>query len=277
MEYLMTYGWAILIIAIVLVALFSLGVFNSANFTPKAPPGSCQVFRPNGPGTTFDLNLEGECNGELPQYVAQFNGASSGISIQPTSGLDPQSITVSAWASLAPVAGMYGVVTDKPSAANGINIYMSSSGQNVGSLMTSYAGGQPASYNTWYYLVATYNPMTGNDLFYVNGQYVAWAPATAGVMSNSGQSTVIGEFYNYGYDHFDGMISNVQIYNFTMPANDIQTLYNEGIGGAPIDITNLVGWWPLNGNAQDYSGNQNNGVATSVVYTTSWGSTYTQP
>ncbi len=31
MEYLMTYGWAILIIAIVLIALFSLGVFSNAN------------------------------------------------------------------------------------------------------------------------------------------------------------------------------------------------------------------------------------------------------
>ncbi|MCL4373754.1 MAG: hypothetical protein M1360_02630 [Candidatus Marsarchaeota archaeon] len=33
MEYLMTYGWAILIIAIVLAALFSLGVFSSTSFT----------------------------------------------------------------------------------------------------------------------------------------------------------------------------------------------------------------------------------------------------
>lgn len=31
MEYLMTYGWAILIIAVVLAALFSLGVFNGSN------------------------------------------------------------------------------------------------------------------------------------------------------------------------------------------------------------------------------------------------------
>ncbi|MEM4067806.1 MAG: hypothetical protein QXV17_13200, partial [Candidatus Micrarchaeaceae archaeon] len=66
MEYLMTYGWAILVIAVVLGALYSLGVFNANNFAPKAPPGSCQVFRPNGPGTSFDLNLEGVCNGELP-------------------------------------------------------------------------------------------------------------------------------------------------------------------------------------------------------------------
>ena len=32
MEYLMTYGWALLVIAIVLVALFALGVFNGSSF-----------------------------------------------------------------------------------------------------------------------------------------------------------------------------------------------------------------------------------------------------
>jgi len=79
MEYLMTYGWAILTIAVVLGALFQLGVFNANNFAPKAPPGSCQVFRPNGPGTTSFINLEGICSGELPQYVAEFNGANAYI------------------------------------------------------------------------------------------------------------------------------------------------------------------------------------------------------
>ena len=36
MEYLMTYGWAILIIAVVLAALFQLGVFNGNNFSSTA-------------------------------------------------------------------------------------------------------------------------------------------------------------------------------------------------------------------------------------------------
>ncbi len=66
MEYLMTYGWAILIIAVVLAALFSLGVFNTANLGPRAQPGSCHVFRPGGPNTNTNLNLMGVCSGELP-------------------------------------------------------------------------------------------------------------------------------------------------------------------------------------------------------------------
>lgn len=94
MEYLMTYGWAILIIAVVLGVLFQLGVFSSASFTPRAPPGSCRVFR-----TAGTTNLEGVCSGELPQYVTQFNG--NGQSYVPYSvTLKPNLITVSVWADI---------------------------------------------------------------------------------------------------------------------------------------------------------------------------------
>ncbi|MGC8776749.1 MAG: hypothetical protein ACP5P2_02270, partial [Candidatus Micrarchaeia archaeon] len=102
MEYLMTYGWAILIISVVLAALFQLGVFNANNFAPKAPPGSCQVFRPYGPGTTQFINLEGICSGELPQYVAQFNGQSS-VSIGNSGTINSPiaALTMTGWFTVA--------------------------------------------------------------------------------------------------------------------------------------------------------------------------------
>lgn len=52
MEYLMTYGWAILIVIIVAAVLFALGVFNPATYTQttavgfsgfNVPPGSFQL------------------------------------------------------------------------------------------------------------------------------------------------------------------------------------------------------------------------------------------
>ena len=43
MEYLLTYGWAILIIVAVLVSMFSLGVFNATE--PTAQPGACHVYK----------------------------------------------------------------------------------------------------------------------------------------------------------------------------------------------------------------------------------------
>ena len=98
MEYLMTYGWAILIIAVVLGAIYSLGLFNGASLAPRAQPGSCQIYRPNGPRTLTYISLEGACTNELPQYVAKFDGASSYLQIpNPSIGLNGNAISMSAW------------------------------------------------------------------------------------------------------------------------------------------------------------------------------------
>ncbi|MGC8622958.1 MAG: hypothetical protein ACP5UC_03285, partial [Candidatus Micrarchaeia archaeon] len=76
---------------------------------------------------------------------------------------------------------------------------------------------------------------------------------------------------------FAGSIANMQIYNTSLSANEIQALYQEGIGGAPINLQNLVAWYPLNGNANDYSGNGNNGVPNGVNFVSNWYSGYTPP
>jgi hypothetical protein len=76
MEYLMTYGWAILIIAVVLGVLFQMGVFNSSSLTVRVPPGACKVLR-----TSAAVNLVGQCSGILPKYVAQFDGQSSNFQL----------------------------------------------------------------------------------------------------------------------------------------------------------------------------------------------------
>jgi len=68
-----------------------------------------------------------------------------------------------------------------------------------------------------------------------------------------------------------GEESNVQIYNTSLDASSIATLYQEGIGGAPVNPQRLVGWWPLNGDTNDYSGNNNNGVPTAITYVSQYG------
>ena len=101
MEYLMTYGWAILIIAVVLGALYYLGVFNTANLAPRAQPGSCKVIRPSGPGTTTFVNLAGVCTGQLPLFVGSFDGQSSYVQLTGASAavrvFPSNAITLYAW------------------------------------------------------------------------------------------------------------------------------------------------------------------------------------
>ncbi len=60
MEYLMTYGWAILAIAIVLAALFELGIFNSVNTTVclSKPGFTCATPRYNATEVAFTIGQD---------------------------------------------------------------------------------------------------------------------------------------------------------------------------------------------------------------------------
>jgi len=81
-----------------------------------------------------------------------------------------------------------------------------------------------------------------------------------------------------GRPSYGNLLANVQIYNTSLSANEIRALYLEGIGGAPINLQHLVAWWPLNGNANDYSGNGNNGkIIGNVSFVSNWYNGYTPP
>jgi hypothetical protein len=281
MEYLMTYGWAILIIAVVLGALFQLGVFNANNFAPKAPPGACQVFRPNGPGTTSFINLEGVCSGELPQYVASFSG-SSYVTITSVPILAPTSFTVTAWVNpsvfLPPPGNWMDAVTEYCGAQTSWILRTSDTGdQKFHAIIQQGSNRWDApthilNTSKWYFLGMVSNGLSISSFY--NGNYLG-STSVNSITSTAG-NIFIGSACNGG-EPFIGQIANVQIYNTSLSTNEVQALYQEGIGGAPIDLQNLVGWWPLNGNANDYSGNGNNGQATAVTYTGSWTSGYTPP
>jgi hypothetical protein len=294
MEYLMTYGWAILIIAFVLGALFGLGFFNSANLAPKVGPGSCQIYRPQGPGTTQFINTEGVCNNELPQYAAQFNGASSYINTGTTaiSLNTPSTITVSAWINPSTSAlssgGSYRFIDNRITGQGagffietGLKVYHVDFNFYTPTLYTLYSSSS-INPNTWYDVVVTYNGNTGIANMYLNGQISNTLTASGNIVSSGSSPLLIGAQVNVAQPfstsyYFQGSIANVQIYNTSFTANEVTTLYDEGIGGNPLLLNNLIGWWPLNGNANDYSGNINNGVPTNVIFTNSWASTYSAP
>ena len=248
-----------------------MGVFDSANFAPKAQPGSCQVFK-----TVAATSLEGTCNNELPQYVAQFNGASSYILISSGPTLNYNPVTLTSW--------IY--QTNQCSSQCVITIGHTTGGYWGGGLVTrpnqivSIFDGAGAevpndiiSAGQWYFVAGSYDGSTIK--LYVNGQFISSTTPNS-ITPNSITGVGIGSYLD-GSQFFQGSITNVQIYNTSLSANDVAALYYEGIGGAPQNTQNLVGWWPLNGNANDYSGNNNNGAAVNVVYTGSWEEGYSQP
>ncbi len=289
MEYLMTYGWAILIIAIILVALFSLNLFNSYTFAPKAPPGACQVLRPNGPGSNVFVTMEGgsNCNGVIPEYTAQFNGQSSsivtGTKLLP---LGDEARSAFMWIYVENLTRDYII--------EGYGNYSTTLGNQYVALWLYggyiYFGDNQESFygnnlpktdlGKWYFVGYSYSGGASNTITVYLDTVNDTAPMQKALNTTlpASQAAFIGAgLGGYGYGFYKGDISNVQIYNSSLSKNDVNALYQEGIGGAPIDLQNLVGWWPLDGNANDYSGNGNNGVPSRVTYTSSWESGYSAP
>ena len=290
MEYLMTYGWAILIIAVVLGALFELGVFSGTFFMPHVPPGSCHVFRPYGPGTLDAINLEGECVGALPEYTAEFSSNTKILlNFSRYQSLGNYSITL--WVKLSNSITvnnadyLFSVVnlTNGPAYWLAIGGYDFPYAQYADPNGDVYTRGSlnDIPLDSWEFLSLTWNSsnkaltlyLNGNNIGTNNTLYTAPLKSTAhsAYIGSAFGSAFIGNYYLYGD------LADVQLYNKSISQNSINAIYSEGIGGAPVDLQNLVGWWPLNGNTNDYSGNNNDGNAANVIYTTNWESGYTQP
>ena len=278
MEYLMTYGWAVLAIAIVLIALAELGIFNGANVTPHSTAGACQAIH-----SAAGSSLAGQCNSAQPEFVAQFNGATSYVQINdaPYLRIGNPDFTFYAWInplSLSTCSSDNCIIFNKE---NSYEWALSSNGQLCWAIDNSVPGW--AWVCTSIYLpvgkfasvALTYNGV--DAVAYLNGVASAPTSATGDVGTGGFQPLKIGARGGSGGTGslFNGEISNVQIYNSSLSQSEVASLYQEGIGGVPVDPTHIVGWWPLNGNAQDYSGNNDQGTAASISYNASWSAEYT--
>ncbi|MDE1822902.1 MAG: LamG domain-containing protein [Candidatus Micrarchaeota archaeon] len=281
MEYLMTYGWAILAIAIVMVSLYSLGIFNVANLKPAANPGSCEVVR-----TTAQTSLAGQCSNLIPKYVGQFNGASS---INAGTGANmnfgwTNPFTITAWIETSQAAGSYYVIVGKASGGQGYLLSVNS-GEATVYLVGAWASNRiqiacSSSVNDgkWHYIATTYNgnkSATGTYVYMDNTQ--CHAVVADALTSNFATNNNVQMGYMAGWGGYQGSTADIQIYNTSLDNTSLKALYQEGIGGAPIDVGHLVAWWPLNGNANDYSGNNNQGTSTNIVWNANWQNNYTQP
>jgi hypothetical protein len=277
MEYLMTYGWAILIIAVVLSGLYSLGLFNSATLAPKASPGACEVYRPDGPLSIQYISLEGSCENRLPGYVAQFEGTGSSISIPSNpSLLSDGSFTVSEWVRFPDENAQWMPISRGGGYAGDYYLWRSGVGLGHVSLTLYDSGGNGQEVDSssgmqadkWYFLTATYNASTATDDVYING-VLSGTENPVSLGTSTFPNITIGN-KGGGPPYFNGTIANVQLYNNSMDASSVRALYEEGIGGAPINLQTLLGWWPLNDNTKDYSGNGNNGAPTKILFIQQW-------
>ena len=278
MEYLTTYGWAILIIAIILVAFFALGVFNSNAYSPKAQPGSCSITRNQYGGASES----GVCTNEIPQFVAQLSGTANVVipdSIGGTNGNPTNTITYTAWIETTSASAEAVVESGVHS-----GFLIDRSGQVFLHECDHGDTGVTVNNNnlnsgTWQFvaIVYSYGSLTG----YVDGSSAQTSTSLYGVSPIP--QPIISNVATIGYDqcdnseYFTGFLSNIQVYDTALSQADIESLYQEGIGGPPINLQSIVGWWPLNGNANDYSGYGNDGTSYGIAYSSNWYGSYSAP
>jgi hypothetical protein len=275
MEYLMTYGWAILVIAVVLGVLFQLGVFSSSSFSVRAPPGACRIFR-----SAAATALVGQCSGVLPQYVGVFSSPGSHFVSLPGMGATTNGLTqlsAFAWFYLTSTSSNQKIFTDYASADNAafiIGLQGSSTYTEFFLGGNDYSQSGIGSFTTgaWHQIGITWMNANAFYRIYLDG-------SSAGTFSTGGTGQTItsptsnggiGAFSGGGWP-FNGFITNAQLYNASLTADEVQILYSEGMGGAPIFPMKLISWWPLNGDAKDYGGNNNNGVPSGLSYVSQYG------
>ncbi len=119
---------------------------------------------------------------------------------------------------------------------------------------------------TWSFIAATYNSPNENIFVGTANTYASSVFSQSAGVSNAAIGYCI--YCSPQGDAFNGMMADVQAYNASLSYSQVVALYYEGIGGAPVLTQNTVGWWPLNGNMNDYSGNNNDALPKSIVYNT---------
>ncbi len=287
-EYLITYGWTIMVIMIIIVAVYQLGAFNfNANSAQRVVAGQCGITRPLGPGTLTDIGLVGLCNGNLPNNVVSLEKA-AGSSIIVTS-LFPsyynKGFTITAWIEYSSNDTGCGneifTIVNRSNASQFIDLRGTCGNGLLPNLVIS--GSKTFGLNAttvpmahkWYFIAATWSPnqTVNNAVIYINGKIAGAGEGPTSIPEYGSSLAFIGGFTSI----FNGSIANVQLYNYSLTQSQIQTIYIGGIGGAVRNLTTITGWWPLNGDTNDYSGNNNNARSTSIIFNNGWASSYSAP
>jgi len=137
----------------------------------------------------------------------------------------------------------------------------------------------PIAKDEWFHFVLVFDgslPEMQRVKLYVNGQSsnssVFQHVGTLGTATeNSSQLLTIGasHYANHPdstHDFYDGNVDDIRIYNWALDDSSIQSLYHEG-GWKSSSQPNLALYYPFNGNANDSSGNGNNGAVAGATLT----------
>ena len=198
----------------------------------------------------------------VSSYPQSFNFDGSGEHIDVSSFdnalLSDGDISFALWCKLT-TTGTYQYIlsSEHTSTISGINIAMHpntnlsfSRAQDIANTQNGTGYSIPGfSYGSWHHLCGTYNATSGELKAYVDGDLKSTTNDSADARSAS-TALKIGGLSTYATLYAaKGQISNVQIWNTTLSAPQIETLYNNGVPlTTAIATNNLKAWYKLNNN-----------------------------
>lgn len=121
--------------------------------------------------------------------------------------------------------------------------------------------------NTWFNIICTYDGTTMR--VFINNKLCGSGTSMSGDFAgNTNNRFIIGKNANSIYGGLQGAVSNVQVWNSTLTGGDGLSVGDQGVGeiaqlynnGTPLassipQASSLLGWWKLESDLNDYSGN----------------------
>jgi hypothetical protein len=112
-------------------------------------------------------------------------------------------------------------------------------GGGSGSLADSVGTDLDLATNTWYFVAAVYDGSTMK--IYINGVLYASADQTGTRDTSTTAMVWMGDNPNTGFRPFDGIIDEVSVFSRALTQEEIDDLYNAGIGLPICEYRNIVG------------------------------------
>ena len=197
--------------------------------------------------------------------VAGFNGINSYMNISGSSALDSgKQYSFVSWINTTSTSPEM-IFSAWNNRITGYQLYVN------GGMAETYSNGASDPTNAfvsngrWHQVIAVFQ---GNERYlYLDGSLVQ-ANSASDNYANTGNNQIGAQCATLMACtmYFTGNIANVQVYNTSLSAGQAGALYSEGLGGFPLSNATLAGWWPLEGNANDYSGGMSASAPVNVIY-----------
>jgi len=285
----------IVLLGACLIMLLSLVFLSRAMQAPScvAPPAGLVSWWP-GDGNAFDI-IDGN-DGTLKNgatlaagFVGQafnFDGVDDYVEIPDSNSLDTGTqFTIDAWFNTDDVHKidpgtksetqtivMYGFDPadgkNNPLHIRDGKLYLAIRGYGPG--LDDLVGVTSITSNTWYHAAVTYDGTTAK--LYLNGALEDSKSASMNMNTNS--RVTIGRYQNPKYNninfHFDGLIDEVEIFNRALSDSEIQDIFDAGCAGkckCTPPPSNMVSWWPGDGDATDILGGNDGNLINGADFT----------